>query len=86
MKATFYLAILISIVLISLVGGSTGAEMFIYPAKGQSAEQQQKVEFESQQWSVQQTGEIVLKIGGYFVVCSLLPVITYRISVFWPVT
>ena len=45
MKATFYLAILISIVLISLVGGGTGAEMFIYPAKGQSAEQQQKVEF-----------------------------------------
>jgi uncharacterized protein YcfJ len=32
------------------------AGMMIYPAKGQSAEQQQKDEFECHQWSVQQTG------------------------------
>jgi hypothetical protein len=32
------------------------AEMMIYPAKGQSAEQQQNDEFECHQWAVQQTG------------------------------
>ena len=32
------------------------AGMMIYPAKGQSAEQQQKDEFECHQWAVQQTG------------------------------
>jgi len=32
------------------------AEMFIYPAKGQNAEQQKKDEFECHQWAVQQTG------------------------------
>ena len=32
------------------------AGMMIYPAKGQSAEQQQKDEFECYQWAVQQTG------------------------------
>ncbi len=32
------------------------AGMLIYPAKGQSAEQQQKDEFECHQWAVQQTG------------------------------
>ena len=30
--------------------------MIVYPAKGQSAEQQQKDEFECHQWAVQQTG------------------------------
>jgi len=30
--------------------------MMIYPVKGQSAEQQQKDEFECYQWAVQQTG------------------------------
>ncbi len=32
------------------------AEMMIYPAKGQGAEQQQKDEFECHQWAIQQTG------------------------------
>ena len=32
------------------------AGMMVYPAKGQSAEQQQKDEFECHQWAVQQTG------------------------------
>jgi uncharacterized protein YcfJ len=32
------------------------AGMMIYPAKGQSAEQQQKDDFECHQWAVQQTG------------------------------
>ncbi len=31
-------------------------QMLVYPAKGQSAEQQQKDEFECHQWAVQQTG------------------------------
>ena len=36
--------------------GLANAEMLIYPAKGQSQEQQQKDEFECHQWAVQQTG------------------------------
>ena len=36
--------------------GFANAGMMIYPAKGQSAEQQQKDEFECHQWAVQQTG------------------------------
>jgi hypothetical protein len=31
-------------------------QVFVYPAKGQSPQQQQKDEFECYQWSVQQTG------------------------------
>jgi hypothetical protein len=34
----------------------TGAQQFVYPAKGQSAQQQQKDEFECHGWAVQQTG------------------------------
>ena len=32
------------------------AQQFVYPQKGQSAEQQQKDEYECQSWAVQQTG------------------------------
>ncbi len=32
------------------------AQQFVYPAKGQSAEQQKKDEYECHQWAVQQTG------------------------------
>jgi len=39
-----------------VMGDFAGAQMLIYPAKGQSAEQQQKDEFECHQWAVQQTG------------------------------
>ena len=38
------------------IGGFAEAGMVVYPAKGQSAEQQQKDEFECHQWAVQQTG------------------------------
>jgi len=38
------------------IGGFAEAGMIVYPAKGQSAEQQQKDEFECHQWAVQQTG------------------------------
>src|SRR5436305_2680821 len=34
----------------------TGAQQFVYPAKGQSAQQQQKDEYECHGWAVQQTG------------------------------
>ena len=40
----------------SAIGGFAEAGMIVYPAKGQSAEQQQKDEFECHQWAVQQTG------------------------------
>ena len=39
------------------LGASVAAQQqFIYPSKGQSAEQQKKDEFECHQWAVQQTG------------------------------
>ena len=38
------------------IGSFAEAGMIVYPAKGQSAEQQQKDEFECHQWAVQQTG------------------------------
>jgi hypothetical protein len=38
------------------IGGFAEAGMIVYPAKGQSAEQQQKDEFACHQWAVQQTG------------------------------
>ena len=40
----------------SFIANLAGDEMFIYSAKGQSAEQQKKDEFECYQWAVQQTG------------------------------
>lgn len=39
-----------------VLGDYAGAQMLVYPAKGQSAEQQQKDEFECHQWAAQQTG------------------------------
>jgi hypothetical protein len=36
--------------------GVVHAQQFVYPAKGQSAEQQKKDEHECHQWAVQQTG------------------------------
>lgn len=42
---------------ISVIFLSTaGAEMFVYPAKGQSKDQQGKDEYACHQWAVQQTG------------------------------
>lgn len=35
---------------------TAGAEMFVYPAKGQSKDQQGKDEYACHQWAVQQTG------------------------------
>ena len=56
LRITVCLAISISFVCTPLVGELAEAEMFIYPAKGQSGEQQQKDEFECHQWALQQTG------------------------------
>jgi len=54
-----FLVILPFIVLFCFISGlirSAGAEMFVYPAKGQSQEQQSKDEYACYQWAVQQTG------------------------------
>jgi hypothetical protein len=54
-----FLMILPFIVLFCFVSGlfsTAGAEMFVYPAKGQSQEQQSKDEYACHQWAVQQTG------------------------------
>ena len=50
--------ILVSVLFLFGLGfiSSTYAGMLVYPAKGQSPEQQKKDEFECHQWAVQQTG------------------------------
>jgi hypothetical protein len=40
----------------ALVASSAAAQQYVYPAKGQSAEQQKKDEYECHGWAVQQTG------------------------------
>ncbi len=40
----------------SLAAASWAAHPYVYPAKGQTAEQQQKDQYECHQWAVQQTG------------------------------
>jgi hypothetical protein len=40
----------------SLLATAALAQQFVYPAKGQSAEQQKKDEYQCHQWAVQQTG------------------------------
>ncbi len=56
----FGIMVCVAVSVVFLVGlGFTGfvnAGMLIYPAKGQTAEQQQKDEFECHQWAIQQTG------------------------------
>jgi uncharacterized protein YcfJ len=56
----FSIMVGVAVSVIFLVGSGitsiANAGMLIYPAKGQSAEQQQKDEFECHQWAVQQTG------------------------------
>ena len=56
----FGIPLLVAVAVIFLLGSAIGsfaeAGMIVYPAKGQSAEQQQKDEFECHQWAVQQTG------------------------------
>ena len=42
--------------LLTMATESVNAELMIYPAQGQTPEQQQKDEFECHQWAVQQTG------------------------------
>lgn len=40
----------------AMCAGSVGAQQFVYPAKGQSPEKQQKDEAECQTWAVKQSG------------------------------
>ncbi|MGD9971715.1 MAG: YMGG-like glycine zipper-containing protein [Desulfatirhabdiaceae bacterium] len=42
--------------LLAVFCATTSADMFIYPAKGQSPEQQKQDEYSCHQWAVQQTG------------------------------
>jgi len=59
-KGYFGIMLCVAVSVLFLFGlgfaGFATAEMMIYPAKGQSAEQQQKDDFECHQWAVQQTG------------------------------
>src|SRR5215475_14478965 len=50
-------AIVAAVTLASVFGAATSfAQLFIYPQRGQSAQQQQQDRFECHQWAVQQTG------------------------------
>lgn len=40
----------------ALIAGEVLAQPYVYPARGQTPQQQQKDEFECHQWAVQQTG------------------------------
>ena len=45
-----------SVLALSVAAASWAAHPYVYPAKGQSPEQQQKDQYECHQWAVQQTG------------------------------
>jgi len=53
---TFVVSLFFFFLLSASIVDLTRAELMIYPAKGQTAEQQQKDEFECHQWAVEQTG------------------------------
>ena len=55
MKRTNLIA-LACVLTLGLAVASWAAHPYVYPAKGQSTEQQQKDEWECHQWAVQQTG------------------------------
>ena len=56
--SNFMLCLSVSVCLFfaPFAGVEAWADMFVYPANGQDAEQQQKDEFECHQWAVQETG------------------------------
>ena len=53
---TLILAITVTFGLGSVMSSVVNAQMYVYPAKGQSKEQQSKDEYACHQWAVQQTG------------------------------
>jgi len=55
MKRTNLIA-LAGVLTLGIAVASWAAHPYVYPAKGQSAEQQQKDQYECHQWAVQQTG------------------------------
>jgi hypothetical protein len=55
MKSANLIAIA-SFIALSVAAASWAAHPYVYPAKGQTAEQQQKDQYECHQWALQQTG------------------------------
>jgi hypothetical protein len=51
-----WLILVLGLALILKAGPVLGQEMFIYPARGQSPEQQSRDRYECHNWAVQQTG------------------------------
>ena len=45
-----------SVLALSLAAASWAAHPYVYPAKGQTAQQQEKDQYECHEWAVQQTG------------------------------
>jgi hypothetical protein len=48
--------IVIAIAQLALVGAATATEPVVYPAKGQSTEQQERDQFECHEWATKETG------------------------------
>jgi len=53
---TLILAIAVTFGLGSVMSSAVNAQMYVYPAKGQSKEQQSKDEYACHRWAVEQTG------------------------------
>jgi hypothetical protein len=54
--SAFILAIGVALSLGPVMSSTVDAQMYVYPAKGQSKEQQSKDEYSCHEWAVQQTG------------------------------
>ncbi|UCG13999.1 MAG: hypothetical protein JSU72_05880 [Deltaproteobacteria bacterium] len=63
MKRTLILAIVAVLVFGIVIGSGVYAEMFVYPAKGQSKDQQDRDEYECYKWAVQQSGVDPMKMA-----------------------
>jgi hypothetical protein len=63
----FYVALALAVAMTlglgSVISSAVNAQMYVYPAKGQSKEQQSKDEYACHQWAVQQTGFDPTKAG-----------------------
>ena len=61
MRTMFTMIMSVSLIVIS--GSAVRAEMFIYPSKGQSKQQESEDKWQCHQWAVQQTGVDPLKLA-----------------------
>jgi hypothetical protein len=51
-----FMATVVPVLIVALSGAASAQDVFIYPARGQSAEQQNRDRYQCHTWAVQQTG------------------------------